>query len=68
MEHYHSNLREIREKAGISQQQLANAIGVSRKTIIAMESECGSDPRISTVKRLLAYLEVGFEDLYNTCD
>lgn len=64
MEHYKSNLREIREAAGISQEMLANKVGLNKKTIIAMESDEGADPKVSTVKRLLAYLQVDFEDLY----
>ena len=57
MEHYKSNLREIRERIGISQDQLASATGISRRTIISMESDEGADPRLSTVKRLMTYLE-----------
>ncbi len=65
MEHYQSNLKEIREAAGISQEQLALAVGLNKKTIIAMESEDGADPKVSTVRRLLAYLQISFEELYN---
>ncbi|WP_405375483.1 helix-turn-helix transcriptional regulator [Pseudobutyrivibrio sp.] len=65
MEHCKSNLKSIREAAGISQEQLALAVGLNKKTIIAMESEEGADPKVSTVKRLLAYLNVDFEDLFN---
>lgn len=64
MEHYQSNLRALREAAGISQEQLASEVGLNKKTIIAMESSEGADPKVSTVKRLLAYLQVDFEDLY----
>lgn len=65
MEHCQSNLKEIRETAGISQEQLALAVGLNKKTIIAMESEDGADPKVSTVRRLLAYLQISFEELYN---
>lgn len=64
MEHIKSELKNIRESAGLSQDQLANAIGVNRKTIISIESEGGADPKVSTVKRIMAYLEISFEDLY----
>lgn len=64
MEHYKSNLRDIREAAGISQEQLASNVGLNKKTIIAMESDEGADPKVSTVKRIMAYLQVNFEDLY----
>ena len=65
MEHYQSNLRALREAAGLSQEQLASEFGLNKKTIIAMESDEGADPKISTVRRLLAYLQISFEELYN---
>lgn len=64
MEHIKSNLKEYREGAGLSQDRLADDIGVNRKTIIAMESEDGSDPKLSTIKRILAYFSISFEQLY----
>lgn len=64
MEHIRSNLKEIREEHGLSQDRLADVIGVNRKTIIAMESMDGSDPKVSTIKRILAYFSISFEQLY----
>ena len=64
MEHYQSNLRVLMEAAGISHEQLASEVGLNKKTIIAMESDEGADPKVSTVKRIMAYLQVDFEDLY----
>lgn len=64
MEHVKSSLRFIRESAGLSQDELAEAIGVNRKTIIAIESESGADPKISTVRWILEYLKISFEELY----
>ena len=64
MEHYKSNLKKIREQVGISQEQLAINVGLNKKTIIAMESESGADPKVSTVRRVLLYLGVTFEELY----
>ena len=29
-----------------------------------MESEDGSDPKLSTIKRILAYFSISFEQLY----
>ena len=46
MEHIKSELKNIRESAGLSQDQLANAIGVNRKTIISIESEGGVNVNI----------------------
>ena len=64
MEHYKSNLKNIREELGVSQEQLASQVGLNKKTIIAMESKSGADPKISTVMRLLKYLDISFEELY----
>ena len=64
LEHVKSSLRFIRESAGLSQDELAEAIAVNRKTIIAIESESGADPKISTVRRILSYLKISFEELY----
>lgn len=64
MEHIRSDLKQIRESAGLSQDELAEAIGVNRKTIIALESEAGDDPKVSTVRRILAYLKISFEELF----
>jgi putative transcriptional regulator len=36
-EQVENNLREYRTKAGLTQEQLAQAIGVSRQTIISIE-------------------------------
>ena len=35
---YHTNLREARERAGLTQGQLAEAIGVDRTVILALET------------------------------
>lgn len=64
LEHVKSNLKCIRESAGLSQDELAEAIGVNRKTIIAIESSDGADPKISTVRRIMKYLNISFEELY----
>ena len=38
MEHIlHNNIHEVRQKKGITQEELARAIGVTRQTIIAIE-------------------------------
>lgn len=64
MEHVRSKLKHYRQTRGLSQSQLAELVGINRQTIIAMESEDGGDPRVSTVRRLLAYFDIAFEDLY----
>ena len=61
MEHIRSELKTIRESAGLSQDELADAIGVNRKTIISIESDNGADPKLSTIRRIMAYLKISFE-------
>ena len=61
MEHIRSELKTIRESAGLSQDELADAIGVNRKTIISIESDNGADPKLSTIRRIMAYLKIPFE-------
>ena len=57
-------LKDFRESAGLSQDELAETIGVNRKIIIALESEAGADSKVSTVRRIRAYLKISFEDLF----
>lgn len=64
LEHIKSELKNIRESAGFSQDELADAIGVNRKTIISIESDNGADSKLSTIRRIMAYLKISFEDLY----
>ena len=64
MEHIRSELKTIRESAGLSHDELADAIGVNRKTIISIESDNGADPKLSTIRRIMAYLKISFEELY----
>ena len=39
MEKFKSTLRELRIEAGLTQDELADAIGVGRRTIITIENE-----------------------------
>ena len=64
MEKFKSTLRELRIEAGLTQDELADAIGVGRRTIITIENEEGANPSVGTVKRLLRYFEITFEELY----
>lgn len=64
MEHVRSELKQYRQERGLSQTQLADILGVNRQTIITMESDNGGDPRTSTVRRILAYFEITFEELF----
>lgn len=58
-----NRLRELRRDRGLSQAELAEAIEVSRQTIIAMEAD-KYDPSLPMAYRLAAFFDVPVEDLF----
>ena len=64
MEKYRSNLKSIRIDRGLTIDQLAEGTGIAPRTIISIENDNGANPQIGTVKRLLKYFEITFEELY----
>jgi putative transcriptional regulator len=58
-----SCLRDLRTARGLSQAELAEAIEVSRQTIIAMEAD-KYDPSLPMAYRLAAFFGVAVEDLF----
>ena len=58
-----NRVRELRNKRGISQIELANAIGSTKRTIYAIEVE-NSDIRISLANKLADFFGCGIDDLY----
>ncbi len=64
MEKYKSNLKELRLAAGLTLEELADETGIGKRTIITIENEDGANPSVGTVKRLLKYFEITFEELY----
>ncbi|WP_439629654.1 helix-turn-helix domain-containing protein [Shinella sp.] len=60
--HVSGNLRRLRQQAGLSQAALAEASGISRRMIVAVE---GGDANISlsSLDKLAAAIGVGFVDL-----
>ena len=63
-EKYKSNLKTIRLDRGMTVEELAKGTGVAERTIKSLESENGSNPQLATIKRLMSYLEISFDDLY----
>ncbi len=61
---YKSKLKEIRLASGLTIDQVAESTGVSKRTIITIENEEGANPSVDTVKRLIKYFEISFEELY----
>lgn len=58
-----NRLREYRKARGINQADLAEAIEVSRQSIIAMEAE-KYDPSLPMAYRLAAFFDVAVETLF----
>lgn len=56
-------LRDLRKGRGLNQAELADAIEVSRQTIIAMEAD-KYDPSLPMAYRLAAFFGVAVEDLF----
>jgi putative transcriptional regulator len=60
---YESNVREYRQRKGLSQEALAREVGVSRQTIVNIER--GEDePKVLLALALAAVLGVAIEHLF----
>ena len=58
-----NRIQELRSEKGLTQQDLAEAIEVTRATIIALEK--GSyNPSLELVFRLAKYFKIGIEKLF----
>jgi putative transcriptional regulator len=58
-----SEIGTYREREGLSQGELAEAVGVSRQTINAIERD-RYDPSLKLAFKLAAYFELQIEDLF----
>ena len=58
-----SEIATCREREGLSQGELAEAVGVSRQTINAIERD-RYDPSLKLAFKLAAYFDVQIEDLF----
>ena len=61
---HQSRLKEIRQGTGLTIEQVVEATGISKRRIITIENEEGANPSVDTVKRLIKYFEISFEELY----
>ena len=57
------NLRELREKKGLSQDRLAKLADVANNTIIKIEQGENKNPTLETLKKIAKALEVSIEEL-----
>lgn len=64
MAKYKSNLKGLRSNAEMTLDQLADATGISKRTLITIECDERGNPSIDTVKRLMEYFKISFEELY----
>ena len=58
-----NNIRQHREKQNITQEQLAEAAGVSRQTIIAIEKGT-YEPSLGLAMRLAKYFKLKVEEIF----
>ncbi|QDA32039.1 helix-turn-helix transcriptional regulator [Thermococcus indicus] len=58
-----NRLRELREELGITQEELAKALGVTRQTIIAIEKG-RYDPSLRLAFKIARFFGVKIEDVF----
>ncbi|WP_175059663.1 helix-turn-helix transcriptional regulator [Thermococcus sp. 2319x1] len=58
-----NRLRELREKRGLTQEELAKALGVTRQTIIAIEKG-KYDPSLRLAFKIARFFNVRIEDIF----
>ena len=58
-----NRLRELREEKGLTQEELAKALGVTRQTIIAIERG-KYDPSLKLAFRIARFFGRGIEDIF----
>ena len=58
-----NHIKKFREQKGITQQELANAVSVSRQTIVAMEKG-NYEPSLGLALKLAKFFQVRIEDLF----
>ena len=58
-----NRLRELREARGLTQEELAKALGVTRQTIIAIEKG-KYDPSLRLAFKIARFFNVKIEDIF----
>jgi len=58
-----NRLRELREAKGLTQEELAKALGVTRQTIIAIEKG-KYDPSLRLAFKIAKFFKVKIEDVF----
>ena len=60
----HNTLKDLRDRAGLSQAECAAALGVSRQTVISIEKG-HFDPRLSLAFRIARLFDVGVDEVFS---
>jgi len=63
-EYVRNNVQELRTRAGITQEELAEAVGVSRQTIIAIEKG-NYTPSVFLALKLARYFKTPVEKIFS---
>ena len=62
-----SHLEELRKQRGIRQEDLAQALGVSRQTVISLEKG-KYNPSLALAFKLARYFNLSIEDIFDDSD
>ena len=62
-----NHLEELRKQRGIRQEDLAQALGVSRQTVISLENG-KYNPSLSLAFKLARYFGLSIEDIFDDSD
>ena len=62
-----NHLEELRKQRGIRQENLAQALGVSRQTVISLEKG-KYNPSLSLAFKLARYFGLSIEDIFDDSD
>ena len=57
------NIKKLRKKHKLSQEQLARKAGITYSTLIKIESGANGNPTINTLKKLADALDVSLDEL-----
>jgi len=61
-------IKQLRKEKNLSQEQLANIIGISRTTLIEYEKETGRKPTAEVLDRIAKYFHVSVDYLLGNTD
>ena len=63
MDRFVLNVKDYRLEEGITQIELSENTGISRKTIAILEQSSGCNPNLGTLSRIAAYFNVSIDQL-----